>query len=153
MREHKGIRPLVGIPLERTASYAEETLPWHWGIASRGWGFIHHGYNRTDVQRNEFAVSLLDSPDYTHLVMLDMDHTHPHDIVERLCDSVAEAPEAEAPKTRRTRRTTAASTTRKRTATASSKSGSTAQKSTEPKRRRTRRKTEETSEKEQESSE
>ena len=72
---------LVGIPLERNVH--SEAFLCFWEIARQGWHIIHHGYGRTDANRNEMARTFLES-DATHLVMLDDDHLHPPDIVQRL---------------------------------------------------------------------
>jgi hypothetical protein len=53
------------------------------GIAQQGWPFVKINYGRTDLARNRLALHLLTS-DFTHIVMLDLDHTHPTDIVQRL---------------------------------------------------------------------
>jgi hypothetical protein len=79
------INVVVGVPLGRNVS-ASAFLNF-WEIARRGWPLIHRPYSRTDVNRNEFGRALLAS-DYTHLVMLDLDHRHPYDIVERLASIV-----------------------------------------------------------------
>jgi len=44
------------------------------------------------VARNLFGGHLLREDTFTHLVMLDLDHEHPMDIVGHLCESVAEDP-------------------------------------------------------------
>jgi hypothetical protein len=54
-----------------------------WEIARRGWPLMHRLYGRTDVNRNAFAAELLRS-NFTHLVMLDSDHIHPVDVVEKM---------------------------------------------------------------------
>lgn len=76
-------RPAIGIPLERTISYADKVFYNFLGIAQQGFPFIAINYGRTDLVRNKFALHLLQS-DMTHLVMLDLDHAHPWDIVQRL---------------------------------------------------------------------
>ena len=76
------IHPLVGVPLERQVSC--EAFTHFWEIARRGWPLIHRPYARTDVNRNEFGRFMLDNPEFTHLVMLDLDHRHPYNIVEQL---------------------------------------------------------------------
>lgn len=52
-------------------------------IAAQGVPFIKQDYQRTDLARNRLAMELLKS-NYTHILMLDADHTHPTDIVQRL---------------------------------------------------------------------
>lgn len=79
--ERAGIRILVGVLLERSLS--DLAFINFWEIARRGYPLIDSPYRRADVHRNEMADVLLKS-DYTHLCMLDSDHMHPSDIVERL---------------------------------------------------------------------
>jgi hypothetical protein len=88
--ETAGIRIAVGVPLERTLP----SLVFHsfWAIARRGWPLLEGGYGRIDVNRNRFARQLLNS-DYTHLLMLDLDHLHPPDVVERLGRWMLEDPD------------------------------------------------------------
>lgn len=90
MKEVEGVKPLVCIPLERAISYADEVVPWLVGLGQQGWVFGFRGYGRTDVTRNEFVKHLLGKTDCTHLVMLDLDHAHPPDVVWRLCKRAAE---------------------------------------------------------------
>lgn len=76
-------RVLLGVPLERTISHASQVFPQFMQIAAQGVAFIKQDYTRTDLARNRFATELLKS-DFTHLLMLDLDHIHPVDIVQRL---------------------------------------------------------------------
>jgi hypothetical protein len=76
-------RILVGILKERAISHADAVLDNLFLIAAQGPAMVQHPYGRTDVVRNHMAASLLGS-DYTHLLMLDIDHQHPIDIVQRL---------------------------------------------------------------------
>ena len=83
------VRVVVAVPMERTIpSDAALSLMY---VARRGWQFFGRGYGRCDIHRNEFAKMLLDSP-FTHLVMLDSDHIHPSDVVERLARHVVDDP-------------------------------------------------------------
>jgi len=91
VREFEGVRPLVGIPIERAISYAPVVRSWMMGIAQQGWPQVALDYNRTDVARHLMAWQLLDETDCTHLIMLDIDHDHRLDIVIKLCASIAEA--------------------------------------------------------------
>jgi glycosyltransferase involved in cell wall biosynthesis len=77
------VRPIIGVPLERTVPYADETFWAFIAIAQQGYPFIQLPYTRVDVARNKFAMHVLNS-DFTHLVMLDLDHDHRHDVVKRL---------------------------------------------------------------------
>jgi glycosyltransferase involved in cell wall biosynthesis len=83
------VRPIIGVPLERCVPYADETFWAFIAIAQQGWPFIKLPYTRVDVARNQFARHVLDS-DFTHLVMLDLDHDHRHDVVHRLVKRVEE---------------------------------------------------------------
>ena len=74
---------VVGLLLERSISYADEVIPWIVGLAQQGIPFLKFPYGRTDLVRNKMALSLLQS-DFTHLLMLDIDHVHPMDIAYRL---------------------------------------------------------------------
>lgn len=86
------IRPVIGVPLERSISHADKVFYNFLGIAQFGFPFIKQGYTRTDLARNRFALHLLQS-DFTHLVMLDLDHIHPVDIVQRLLNNVVKYPD------------------------------------------------------------
>ncbi len=72
----------IGIPLERNVR--DVAFLHFWEIARRGYPIIHLPYGRTDVLRNMFGKAVLEDEAITHLVMMDTDHTHPFDIVERL---------------------------------------------------------------------
>jgi hypothetical protein len=76
-------RILVAIPLERSISNASLVFHRFLEIASQGVAFLKQDYTRTDLARNRFAIKLLES-NYTHLLMLDVDHVHPVDIVQKL---------------------------------------------------------------------
>ena len=86
-RGGNGTRPTtiqiaIGIPLERNVR--DVAFAHFWEIARRGYPLIHRPYARTDVNRNLFGRAVLEDPEITHLVMLDIDHKHPFDIVEKL---------------------------------------------------------------------
>jgi hypothetical protein len=85
-------RPVVAIPMERTISYADKVFWPFLAIAQQGWPFIRFNYGRTDLVRNKYAQHLLASH-FTHLVMLDVDHIHPDDIVQRLMSNFVENPD------------------------------------------------------------
>jgi hypothetical protein len=69
--------------LERSISYADKVFWPFISMAQQGAPFIKMGYGRTDLNRNKAATELLKS-NYTHVLMLDIDHTHPEDIIQRL---------------------------------------------------------------------
>jgi len=83
---------LVGIPLERTISHADKVFWNFMMIARSGVPFLPMAYMRTDLYRNLVATKLLET-DFTHILMLDLDHQHPIDIVQRLCKWVMLDPE------------------------------------------------------------
>lgn len=74
-------RIVLGIPSERVRNTTACNA--FMAISSQGWAQFPMGYMRTDIARCRFALQLLDS-DFTHLLMLDSDHIHPPDIVDRL---------------------------------------------------------------------
>lgn len=86
--EKRGIKIVVGVPMERTIAAA----PFYhfWNIARHGWEIVPLVYGRTDANRNKMAYWLTHETDYTHIVMLDADHIHPDDIVQRLARWVVE---------------------------------------------------------------
>lgn len=88
--EAAGIRIAVGIPMERNIT--DWSFIHFWQIAKRGWHLIDHVYGRTDINRNRIGKWLLDHPEYTHVMMLDLDHLHAPDIVERLAAWVLDDP-------------------------------------------------------------
>lgn len=85
-------RVLVFIPLERAMSYVDSVLPQIVQIAQRGADFIWSDYSAVAISRNKAAIQLLGT-EYTHVLMLDLDHVHPADIVERLAKWVVAYPE------------------------------------------------------------
>lgn len=86
-------RILIGIPLERSISFAEDVFWPFMRLAAQGPAFIEAPYTtRIDVMRNQYVKKLLMST-FTHLLMLDIDHIHPDDIVQRLAKWVIMFPE------------------------------------------------------------
>lgn len=87
------VKPILSIPLERNVP--GETF-WHFmAIAQRGWPLLQMEYMRTDQARNTAAQHLLDNEGFTHLVMLDLDHQHPVDIVDRFIQDIEQYPQIE----------------------------------------------------------
>lgn len=76
-------RVLVGIPMERAISHADKVFWQFMAIAKQGPAFLPIPYMRTDLYRNKAAANLLQS-DFTHLLMLDVDHIHPVNIIQQL---------------------------------------------------------------------
>lgn len=78
----KGIDVVVGIPMP-DAIFPAAFLAF-WQIAERGWPVLHRpDTNSIEVNRNALVEMFLRTK-HTHLVMLDADHVHPPDVVERL---------------------------------------------------------------------
>ena len=75
------IRVLVSVPLGKYMN----TIPFSnfWEIARRGWPIIDMPPGRTDEQRN-VACAIAKSSGATHLCLLDVDHKHQPDVVDRL---------------------------------------------------------------------
>lgn len=90
--EKAGIKIILGIPMERQVP-ATAFLNF-WKIAQQGWPILPHPYGRVDVQRNIMANALLKHPQkFTHICMLDLDHIHPLNVVQRLARWVLKDPE------------------------------------------------------------
>ena len=85
-------RIVVGVLQERAMSHADDVFYNFWAIAQQGTPIFPMPYTRTDIIRNQMAIRLLQS-DYTHVLMLDIDHKHPPDIVQRLARWVLVEPE------------------------------------------------------------
>jgi len=75
------MRIMIGIPMERTIN--QHAFFGFWAIAMGGWPIAKLEYTRNDIAREKFAEFLMSSQ-ATHLLMLDSDHIHPPDIVDRL---------------------------------------------------------------------
>lgn len=74
---------IVGAVLqERSMSHSSAVFYDFWSIAQQGLPLMKMPYGRTDAVRNKLAIELLKT-DFTHLLMLDIDHKHPWDIVQR----------------------------------------------------------------------
>ena len=84
-------RILVAFLLERTISYADLVFPSIVQIAAQGPVILNMPYMRTDLARNRASMELLKT-DFTHLLMLDIDHVHPTDIIQRLARWVLKDP-------------------------------------------------------------
>jgi len=82
---------LVGILPFRTGAADEDSFFSFLDIIARGHSYIKSICIRTDKARNEMVRRMLES-DFSHILMLDADHKHPPDIVERLTARVAQDP-------------------------------------------------------------
>lgn len=78
--------------MERAMSHADDVFYNFWAIASQGVPIIRMPYGRIDLTRNKMAIALLRT-NYTHLLMLDIDHKHPPNIVQKLARWVIARPE------------------------------------------------------------
>jgi glycosyltransferase involved in cell wall biosynthesis/GT2 family glycosyltransferase len=87
-----GINIAVGIPMPETFRW--ESFAWFWRIAMRGWPLCDIPYGPTDVNRHKISEALLKSK-YTHILMLDADHQHLPDVVERHARWVLQDPKIE----------------------------------------------------------
>lgn len=85
-------RVLVGVLPERNGVPNADIFFDFIAIAGRGHAFIRLPYSRTDLARNMVAGHFMADQRFTHLLMLDCDHRHPSDIVERLSARVVEDP-------------------------------------------------------------
>jgi len=85
-------RIAIYVPWPSALPNAADVNPGFIEIARHGTMFMHLPYGFTDRMRNEAAKQFLLS-DYTHLLMLDSDHVHPPDIVQKLAKHVIEDPE------------------------------------------------------------
>ena len=72
---------LIGIPMER--QMLQEAFFGFAKILQQGWPLGELPYTRNDIARHKMCKFLMDGP-YTHLLMLDSDHVHPPNIVQRL---------------------------------------------------------------------
>lgn len=76
-------RVVVHIPLERALSYSDRVLPNLWGIARQGVDAIFLPYGEVCQTINR-AIQIFLETDGTHLLIMDNDHEHPVDIIQRL---------------------------------------------------------------------
>lgn len=88
--EKAGIKIALAIPMERNVP--DSAFLHFYAIAQKGWPLFARLYGRTDFNRNEFAKTLLES-DYTHLIMLDLDHLHAPNIIEQHARWLIDHPE------------------------------------------------------------
>lgn len=86
-------RVALAIPIERSISYAEKVFYNFLYIASQSPWFIECPYGRIDVIRNQIAIQLL-ATDLTHVLMLDIDHKHPENIIQSFAKWAIIKPEA-----------------------------------------------------------
>jgi hypothetical protein len=77
------IKVALGIPTAFTGVYNDDIFRAFMRIATQGWAMIETECGRIDVVRNQMAQEAINGG-FTHLVMLDADHIHPFDTVNRL---------------------------------------------------------------------
>lgn len=85
-------RIAVFIPMMQALPYADEVIPAFLEIARQGPVFLYLNYGYAERVHNLAAWEFLAS-EYTHLLVLDSDHTHPPDIIQRLARHVIEDPD------------------------------------------------------------
>lgn len=87
--------PRIGVAVlkERSVSYADKVLDSLLQIHMMVPYSILMNYSRTDLSRNKLAIEVIKDPTLTHILMLDIDHKHPIDIVQRLAKWVLLDPE------------------------------------------------------------
>jgi len=76
------MRVALAIPLGRNVGAKEFNA--FMAIAQRGWPIIQRDSGRTDDNRNQIGKQFLEDDRLDYLLMLDADHIHPPDIVERM---------------------------------------------------------------------
>jgi len=81
MTDDKWPRIVVGIPMERTGTPDDDITYNFFNIFQQGWPLVRVPYMSSASARNRMARALLESDKFTHLVMLDIDHLHPADVV------------------------------------------------------------------------
>lgn len=79
------------VPMVPALPYADEVFFNFMEIAQGGVPFFKLPYSIPDVARNKAAQALRDS-EFTHVLMLDTDHPHPANIVQKLARRVIEDP-------------------------------------------------------------
>jgi hypothetical protein len=78
------VKPILGVPVERNGAANDDCF---WSLAhifQQGWPLICTEYMMTDTARNLMCQQLLDTPECTHLVMLDSDQLHPPDTIVKM---------------------------------------------------------------------
>jgi hypothetical protein len=87
------IKIILGIPVERNGAANDDCF---WALAhimQQGWPLVCTEYMMTDVARNLMAQHLLDSPEFTHLAMLDSDQVHPANTITAFKRDAEQHPE------------------------------------------------------------
>ena len=84
-------RILLSIPMFAALPYAADVFYDFMAIAARGPAILRGGYQRTDAARETACEQFMDT-DFSHILMLDADHKHPPDIIQRLAKWVIDDP-------------------------------------------------------------
>jgi hypothetical protein len=84
-------RIVAFVPQFPAGPHTDDVFYSFWAIAQQGLPILTIPYGRTDMVRNRAALGLLRS-DFTHVLMLDWDHKHPWNIVQRLARWVVADP-------------------------------------------------------------
>lgn len=84
-------KPVVFVPFTQHLAFSDEVVPRLLAIAAQGAPWMHQHSFRTDMARNLAARALVES-EFTHIVMLDQDHLHDIQIVQKLCRWVKNDP-------------------------------------------------------------
>jgi len=79
------IKVLGFVPNERSLPAPDKVLPSLLHYARQGLSFLHLDYGRTDVVRNKAALGLLAHPEYDYILMMDNDHRHDPEMLQKLC--------------------------------------------------------------------
>lgn len=92
MIKTSNFKPVIGLAMERCIPYADDVF-WNLiGLAQQGYPFIRQPTVPIDVACNRFGQHLLDT-EYTHLIILGIDHVHPMDLVRKFAAHVEAYPE------------------------------------------------------------
>ena len=80
-------KPVIGLAMERCIPYADDVFWSLLKLAQQGYPFIQAQTGPIDVTCNRFARHLL-ATDYTHLIILGIDHDHPPGLVRKFAAHV-----------------------------------------------------------------
>jgi len=78
------IAPLCVAPWQPALMHADLVIPCFMELAAQGIPFVHFPAGPPAQVLNQAGDYLLDHPEYTHLVNLDIDHTHRANVVHKL---------------------------------------------------------------------
>ena len=78
------LKTCVVLAIPRANCCYDEAFMAFMRIAQQGWALADMPHVMVPMAREKFGRHLLEYPEFTHTVMLDQDHIHPPDIVQRL---------------------------------------------------------------------